>query len=167
MKITIYSRLASSFFAMTLMLSILGCANNPSPTSQPTENSFADLTITLERTVCYGTCPSYKLTIDGDGTVNYEGLDFVEVKGKQTASLDSAQIQDLVSAFETTNFFSLQDKYTDYNVTDRPSAITSITLHGRTKTVNHYYGDKSAPQQLFDLESKIDEITNSTQWTGK
>ena len=167
MKITIYSRLASSFFVLTLVLSILGCANNPLPTSQPTENSLADLTITLERTVCHGTCPSYKLTIDGGGTVNYEGVDFVKVKGKQTANLGSAQIQDLVSAFETANFFSLQDNYTAQDSTDTPSAITSITLNGRTKTVTHYYGDKSAPQELFDLESKIDKITNSTQWTGK
>jgi hypothetical protein len=167
MKITTYSRLASFFFAMTLVLSILGCANNPSPTSQPTENSFADLTITLERTVCHGTCPSYKLTIDGDGTVTYEGQEFVQVKGKQIASIGFDQIQELVSVFEAANFFSLQGNYTTQDVTDSPSAITSIAINGRTKTVTHYYGDNSAPQELFDLESKIDEITNSTQWTGK
>lgn len=163
MKITIYAHLASSILMMTLALSIFGCANNPSPTSQPTNNAFADLTITLKRTVCHGTCPSYKLTIDGAGTVNYEGQDFVEVKGRQTASIGLDQIQELVSAFEAANFFSLQDNYTAYDVTDSPSAITSITINGRTKTVTHYYGDKSAPQELFDLEAKIDEITNSKQ----
>lgn len=72
---------------------------------------------------------------------------------------------DLVSAFEQTKFFALRD-YTHEDTTDSPSAITSITLNGKTKTVNHYYGDNSAPQELFSLESKIDEITNSKQWTG-
>ena len=44
--------------------------------------------------------------------------------------------------------------------------ITSITLNSKTKTVYHYYGDNDAPQALFDLESKVDEITNSRQWTS-
>jgi hypothetical protein len=97
--------------------------------------------------------------------VIYEGQDFVQVKGEQTASLSPAKIQDLVTAFEQASFFTLTD-YTHEDTTDSPSVITSITLNGKTKTVNHYYGDSSAPQALFDLESKIDEITNSKQWTG-
>jgi len=147
-------------------LSINACAPNASPASAtPTENSFSDLVITLERTACQGTCPIYKLTIKGNGDVTYDGQDFVQVKRNQSASLSQAQIQDLVSAFERAKFFTLRD-YTHEDTTDSPSAITSITLNGKTKTVNHYYGDNSAPQGLFDLESKIDEITNSIQWTG-
>jgi putative hemolysin len=135
-------------------------------TCTATESTRADVIMTLERTACHGTCPVYKLTITGDGTVVYEGRDFVEVKGQQTSSISTAQVQDLLAAFEQANFLTLTD-YTEQKVTDLPSAITSITRGGQTKTVNHYYGDDSAPQQLTDLESKIDEITNSKQWTGK
>jgi hypothetical protein len=155
-------------FILILVLGLLisGCAPRVgTPATSPTENVFSDLVITLERTACFGTCPIYKLTISGDGTVSYEGQDFVQVKGEQTASLSAAQIQDLVSAFEQAQFFTLTD-YTHEDTTDSPSVITSMTLNGKTKTVNHYYGDDSAPQALFDLESKIDEITNSKQWTG-
>jgi len=145
---------------------ISGCApRGETPTTSPAENVFSDLLITLERTACFGTCPIYKLTISGDGTVIYEGQDFVQVKGEQTASLSPAQIQDLITAFEQAQFFTLTD-YINKDRTDSPSVITSMTLNGKTKTVNHYYGDDSAPQALFDLESKIDEITNSKQWTG-
>ena len=147
-------------------LSINACAPNGDPTSAaPTKIAFSDLVITLERTACRGTCPIYKLTIEGNGTVIYEGQDFVQVKGQQTASLSPEQIQELVSAFEQARFSTLPD-YIDQDTTDSPSVITSFTLNGKTKTVNHYYGDNSAPQELFDLESKIDEITNSKQWTG-
>ena len=155
-------------FIIILMLGLLisGCASSvETPTTNPTENVFSDLVITMERTACFGTCPIYKLTIEGNGTVIYEGQDFVQVKGEQSASLSSAQIQDLVSAFEQAQFFTLTD-YINKDRTDSPSVITSITLNGKTKTVNHYDGDDSAPQALFDLESKIDEITNSKQWTG-
>ena len=96
----------------------------------------------------------------------YQGQDFVQVQGEQTASLSPTQIQNLVSAFEQAQFFTLTD-YTHEDTTDSPSVITSITRNRKTKTVHHYYGDTSAPQELFDLESKIDQITNSKQWTGK
>lgn len=172
MKTTFYFHLLIFVFILIPGSAVAACVPisrlTPEPNASPTtENSFADLVITLERTACYGTCPVYKLTITGDGTVTYVGRDFVTVKSEQTASLGTAQIQDLISAFDQANFFSLRDNYTDYNITDNPSAITSITFNGKTKTVNHYYGDTSAPQELFDLESKIDEIVNSKQWTGK
>lgn len=155
-----------SFFVMFLALSLLGCISRPLSTIDPTEPPATDVLITLERTACRGTCPVYKLTISGDGNVVYEGIDFVEVVGKRTSTLSTDQIQELVSAFEQADFFSLRD-YTEQTVTDTASAITSITRNGQTKTFNHYYGDANAPQALFDLETKIDEITNSKQWTGK
>lgn len=44
-------------------------------------------TIQLERTMCFGECPVYKVEILSDGTVNYNGEMFVEKKenipGKQ------------------------------------------------------------------------------------
>ncbi len=166
MKTTSY--LHSLIFKLVLVLGLIisGCASRlETPTTSPAGDPFSDLVITMERTACHGTCPIYKLTIQGNGTVIYEGQDFVQVKGKQTASLSPAQIQELVSAFERAKFFTLSD-YTHEDATDSPSVITSITLKGKTKNVNHYYGDNAAPQSLFDLESKIDEVTNSKQWTG-
>jgi hypothetical protein len=175
MKAIFNSRLVFSIAALVIGLTVSACSGLPAssaasplePTSAPPpESAPTDVTMTLERTACYGTCPVYKLTITGDGTVVYEGRDFVEVKGEQTSQISPAQVQELVNAFEQADFFSLRD-YTEQKVTDNPSAITSITINGQTKTVNHYYGDDSAPQALFDLESKIDEVVNSKQWTGK
>ncbi len=166
MKTTSYLHALTFISILGLGLLISGCAPSVgTPTTSPTENVFSDLVITMERTACHGTCPIYKLTIEGNGDVIYEGQDFVQVKGKHTASLGPAQIQDLVSAFEQAKFVTLTD-YTHEDTTDSPSVITSITRNGKTKTVHHYYGDNSAPQELFDLESKIDQITNSKQWTG-
>jgi hypothetical protein len=174
MKLILNSRLVFSIVALVVGLTVAACSGQPAapvvatlvPTVTPApQGTLADVTITLERTACYGTCPVYKLTITGNGTVVYEGRDFVEVKGEQTSSISPAQVQDLVAAFEQADFLTLTD-YMEQKVTDLPYAITSITIGGQTKTVNHYYGDDSAPQELIDLESKIDEIVNSKQWTG-
>lgn len=126
-----------------------------------------NLVITLERTECYGPCPVYRLTINGDGSVVYEGRDFVKATGRQTTTISQDRVRQLVSEFEKADFFSLSDSYEQIMVTDNPSAITSITTDGKSKTVRHYHGDTTAPEILTELENKIDETANSNQWTGR
>jgi hypothetical protein len=135
-----------------------------------------DTVITLERTICYGTCPIYKLTIRGDGMLIYEGKDFVQTKGTVKSSVTREQLKELLSEFEKADYFSLQDSYRTESDgcptfwTDNPSANTSILLDGRRKSITHYYGCEESegykvyPQKLYALESRIDEITDSARW---
>jgi heat shock protein HslJ len=126
----------------------------------------SDVTITLERTACHGTCPIYKLAIYGDGTVEYEGIDFVEVEGKQSSNIGANAVSELVGAFVDAGYFDWNDAYNEYYITDMPSAITSITLDGEQKQIEHYAGDESAPEALMKLEELIDSVANSAQWIG-
>src|ERR1700738_3829074 len=102
--------------------------------------------VTLERTVCFGNCPSYQVTIAQDGTVNFEGRDFVKTKGTARAQINPEDFKKLVNEFEKIKYFSLDDKYEPGSpgcpnaATDSPSARTSIQLTGRSKSVSHYYG---------------------------
>jgi hypothetical protein len=125
--------------------------------------------ITMERTACYGTCPVYTLMIKGDGSVVYEGKDFVKVKGKQTSNISEDDVKQLIDEFYEMDYFSLEDSYT-YKVNkdgirtlvqDLPTTKTSITIEGKTKSVENYYG---APEKLKVLEDKIDEMCNTMQW---
>ncbi|HWW15096.1 MAG TPA: DUF6438 domain-containing protein [Candidatus Dormibacteraeota bacterium] len=128
-----------------------------------------DVVITLERTTCFGTCPAYKLTIHGDGSLVYEGRKFVRVDGSRTATIDKAAVADLVQAFTDAGYFEFKDHYnsiqnpdgTQTMVSDLPTTYTSLALHGRHKVVEDYIG---APKELRDLEKKIDEATNSRRW---
>jgi hypothetical protein len=106
----------------------------------------------------------YKLTVYGNGTVIYNGEEFVTTKGQVEATISQEKIEQIVSEFETIDYFSLNDKYLEHTITDAPSVITSITINGKTKTVEHYHGDFNAPKKLSELEDKIDEIINSNQW---
>jgi len=138
--------------------------------SSTAPRDYTSAVITLERTVCFGFCPVYTLTIYGDGRVEYEGQQYVEVTGKQTAVLTPEQVKELVNDFENANYFDMEDEYIA-PVTDLPTTITSITLDGKFKTVRNYGGCLSespvkAPQALCELETKIDELTNSIQWVG-
>ena len=128
------------------------------------EESQDELVITLERTACFGTCPVYSLTIKGDGTVVYVGEDHVQTKGVKETAISIGDVNQLVLEFEKADYFSLNDSYTSFGISDMPSANTSISIGGKTKAIKHYLGDRSAPKQLTELENKIDEIVNSAQW---
>jgi hypothetical protein len=144
----------------TLDITITGSASG---TASPLGNG-EELVITLEKTACFGTCPVYSLKIKGDGTVIYAGEDFVQIQGIQEATINRDAIERLVTEFEKADYFSLNDSYTDFGISDMPSVNTSISIGGKTKAVKHYLGDLNAPEQLTELENKIDEIVNSAQW---
>jgi hypothetical protein len=145
----------------------------PEPTSAATAAqapaSSAPI-ITLERTACHGTCPVYTLSIFQDGKVEYDGLDFVQVKGKQTGSITPEQVKELLSTFKDADYTNLKDEY-KAPVTDLATTITSFTQDGKTKTVSNYGGclegsPDRAPQALCDLEKHIDFIAHTAQWIG-
>lgn len=138
------------------------------PTAFPQDHSGETL-ITLQRTACYGSCPIYKLTIRGDGSVTYEGAAYVRVKGTQKSKIALAKVQDLVKSFMDANYFNLKNEYItvkDANgiesyVTDLPTTITSLKIGDRSMKVVDYFG---APQALRDLEGKIDRVADSRHW---
>ena len=144
---------------LLLFTSLLsGCVRKAEPFIQD------ELVIKLERTACFGKCPVYSLTINGNGTVVYEGKDFVKIKGVEETTVGPEIIDQLLQAFEEAGYFSLNDSYTGFGKSDMPSAYTSISIGNNTKAVKHYLGDSSAPKKLTDLENKIDTIVNSAQW---
>jgi hypothetical protein len=148
---------------VAVILTPVGCSKPPTPTP----DDISDVVITLERGPCFGACPVYKLTVYGDGRVVYEGIRFVGVEGTRTASISEEKVRQLVNEFQKIGYFSLDDEYIDTDATDLPSAITSITIAGKAKTVAHYHGDFSAPEELTALEDKIDEIASTEQWVER
>lgn len=128
--------------------------------------------INLERTVCFGRCPSYKVTVGSDGTVTFEGRDFVKTKGPARAQIKPEDFKKLVNEFEKIKYFSLDDKYEPGTpgcglaVTDLPYARTSIQMDGKTKSVSHYHGCRESEvlRALTALERTIDEIAGTDKW---
>lgn len=134
-------------------------------------NDDTDL-ITLERGACFGACPIYKVTIASDGTVTFNGQRFTRTEGLATGRISANDFRRLVAEFEKLDYFSLPDdflpgtKVCPNMITDMPSAITSIRLKGKSKTVSHYYGcgNSGVLGQLTALENKIDEVAGTQKW---
>lgn len=136
-----------------------------------TDSELKEVVIQLERTRCYGSCPAYKLTIHGDGRVEYEGKDNVKMKGKKDGHIDRGDVKRIVSEFDKAKYFLL-DQYTEEHCpscrlcTDMPTVITEIRVKGVSHKVDHYHGCACAPKALWDLEEIVDKIARTEQWTG-
>ncbi len=111
--------------------------------------------ITLERTACFGMCPDYKVSIKGDGTVTYEGHQFVRVSGTHTWKIDPAAVKALADEMQQAGYFDLQDEYVA-RVTDNPTTWTSLTIGGRTKRIKDYV---AGPPKLKEIEARIDQVS--------
>jgi hypothetical protein len=140
------------------------------------DTELRQVVITLKRGMCYGECPVYNVRITGDGQVSYDGEMFVAVEGKRTLKIPSQDVRDLVATFEKAGYFAAgqydydhcqRDRCKRGFMTDAPSAVTSITIRGKTHQVAHNLGCYCAPQALFDVEAAIDKVSRADRWVGK
>jgi hypothetical protein len=128
--------------------------------------------ITLERTSCYGTCPVYKLTVRRDGTVTYDGKEFVKVTGHRSHRIPAEQFQELVREIQRIGFFSFQNEYLSKRnpdgsmeiITDQSTRITTVRAGNLRKRVKNYYG---GPESLARFEKLIDNVAGSSAWIGR
>lgn len=112
-----------------------------------------DLEITLQRSRCFGWCPSYSLTIHGDGTVRFTPLSPFAYIGEGEmpklpleGGLSTDQLLVLLSEFEKIRFHSLRRRYgsNEYKrnaycpriETDASSAEVTIVKNRKRKTVS-------------------------------
>jgi hypothetical protein len=131
------------------------------------QDSDAAVAITLERTACHGTCPVYTVAILEDGTVLYNGQDFVDIKGEQTSSIAPETLAQMLKAFEDIGYFDWNAAYDSQTVSDLATVTTSAMHDGEMHTITRYAGDHTAPLALPFLELWIDEMVNTALWTGR
>ena len=120
--------------------------------------------IELSRSVCYGTCPAYSVTIRGDGSVHFDGQRYVQIPGKHDARVAPDTVRELVRQFEKAKFFAADDKYVA-EVTDNPTYTLTLTVGGEKKTVTDYVGEQvGMPLVITDLENAVDEASGTERW---
>ena len=149
-------------FIATVALALLSaCASAPAQTA-PSIGA-----ISLERTPCFGACPSYRVTIAADGAVTYVGQRFVRVSGQQRGQADPAALAALRQHILAADFFNLQDQYRA-RVTDLPSTRISVERNGATKSVLDYGGTMAGmPETVRDLQEEIDRVASTAQWVER
>src|SRR5690348_16214557 len=105
-------------------------------TSFPAISDWNSLRITLSRGPCLGTCPVYKVTIDGQGDVAFVGdvrsPAFLYPQVHRTYRIDEADVHLLFDAFRKAQFFWLYDDYGLAEL-DAPTCKIGIEFDGHRK----------------------------------
>jgi hypothetical protein len=131
-------------------------------TAEAQETLPEDLLITLERTPCFGSCPSYSVTIDAAGTVTYKGFKYVRVEGRQSDRIPVSRVAALWAAAKRIGFFEMRDSYRA-PITDHPTTFVSIRGAGRSKRIEDYV---AGPDDLKQFERLIEETARTKRWVS-
>lgn len=148
-------------FLTALGAIVLACC---APVAAPAQTPESNVMITLTRSVCFGFCPAYRVTISGDGEVVYVGERHVAVTGEQRARIPRSEVQALLRRFEEIGFNDLRDEYRA-RVTDLPTYTITLERGGQRKTVVDYAGTSAGmPPAVRELEEEIDRVAGTARW---
>jgi ankyrin repeat protein len=129
----------------------------------PAVGPNSKVTITLERSGCFGACPAYSVTVSTDGIV-FDGSGFVAAQGKHTDRVDADDVRRLARKFVAANFYSMDASYRAA-VTDMPGYQLSLTIDGHAKDVTDYVGAwVGMPAAISELENDVDSLARTQRW---
>jgi len=129
----------------------------------PSLRPNSKISVSLQRSGCFGSCPSYTVTVSTDGIV-FEGGAYVVARGRHTAGVDAKAVRKLASRFVAADFYSMEPKYVA-SVTDNPTYVLSIDIDGNKKTVEDYVGSwEGMPAVISDLEEEVDDLAKTDRW---
>ncbi|HEX7849585.1 MAG TPA: DUF6438 domain-containing protein, partial [Sphingomonas sp.] len=144
---------------------------------------YDHLKIELTRSACFGSCPDYKVAIDGAGNVLFSTREApadpvsgvhrqfsfgrgVLIGGVHRARIDRATLDALIAKFRHARFFGLKKEYF-YPVTDNPTQVVRFASGGADLTVTDYVGDAAGlPVEAKALEEAIDDAAGTARWVG-
>jgi ankyrin repeat protein len=131
----------------------------PAPTLRPDSK----VTITLMRSGCYGTCPSYTVTISTDHIL-FDGHGYVVASGKHVETANADDVRTLAKQFVAADFYSMDASYRA-GVTDNPTYALSISIDGHAKEVEDYVGAwVGMPEVITELEEEVDTFARTERW---
>jgi hypothetical protein len=123
---------------------------------------------TADQETCYGPCEHYTLTILGDGTVEYEGFQNVDIIGTRSDTISDAELSDLLARIDESGFFDLPRDF-HCRRPGQGATTTRVALHNRVNVIErcHEEDARGRPKGLDVIEDLIEEVANSQRWTGE
>lgn len=170
-------RTRRSTFIPTLASLVVAAACHGNQQPAATRAPAAD-SLVLERTLCYGSCPAYRLSIAGNGGVTFTSHNPGDSTGTKTDSIQPAQLAWLLDEATRIGFFALPEVIADdstlcsLRATDRPTTTVTIFRADSTHKVVDCHGCYAAHdlavtasiEKLRSFENEIDSVAQSSRW---
>ena len=120
--------------------------------------------ISLERTMCLGTCPVYSVKIYADGRVEFIGRHFVSVFGEQYYRIPIDKASRLFDFVRDNQISSSKSKYIA-EITDGPSHFIELSLASKKIKIVDYLGREIAmPHAITELERMVDKAAQTDRF---
>lgn len=127
---------------------------------RPAPNYPDTLVFRMQRTPCFGQCPTYTINIYQSGWSLLEGKQFFDYEGFYTTKFteeDLIQIENLAKKYG----YDKMDHVYDAPVTDLPSATTIVN----TESMNNWvYNRMNSPDELRSFEREMETMIKDKQW---
>ena len=114
-----------------------------------------NLEFSMDKGMCYGSCPEYRLEVYKSRYLIYIGIKNTEKLGVYRKTLSKPEYKEICKAFKKSKFDSFEDNY-ESQVPDLPSVI--ITHHKKRKSVT---GKLERPQMIHNLEELLTKYADS------
>jgi hypothetical protein len=159
-----------TYFTTAFALAVLIFVWLPGGSTSVTHpKNMESLTIQMSRGPCYGRCPSYTVTIHGNGSVEYVGDRYVKDRAPQVDRLGREQVIAVLQSLDRAQFPVLEDRAFRWCF-DSASVGISVSADGRTKQVisdSYCDGAKAGAQAHFvQAANEIDAILDAKRWVG-
>jgi hypothetical protein len=122
--------------------------------------------IELSRGPCFGMCPSYTVTIHGDGSVEYIGGRLAR-RDAQAANIGTEAVSQILRQLDDAHFSTLEDRAFSWCF-DSSSVSITVSLDGKTRRIVSdagCTGAKSGLQSRFvRVADNIDKVVDSEGW---
>ena len=126
--------------------------------------------VVLERTLCLGSCPAYRLSLTRSGQVSFESRNPGDLRSAKD-SIEAIHFERIIAnALGLVEFLKLPDRISDdprfcpTRWTDADTVTITVFMETQMKSVADYHGCRWAPAALRELEAYIDQATNSSRW---
>ena len=164
--------------AVLVVLALAACApkTEQAGTSDTIKAALPD-SIVLERSVCFGRCPDYRLRLSSSGHVHYQPR--IPSGPASTATISADAYAELVKEFDRIDFDAFPAVIREDLVlcaraaTDHPGAIVTVFRGVSSKSVDDYHGCHAAEGRedvekrldaLRSLEARIDTVAGAHRW---
>lgn len=110
--------------------------------------------LSMERTACFGRCPSYMVEIYKNGLVRYTGRQFTTYLGVYERNIGTTKAKKILNEYAVRKVDTCKDVYENY-IADLPGLMYSFVINGKKKEViNAGFG----PKYFEMLSQDIDKI---------
>lgn len=141
------------------------------------DQSIPGASVTLQRTSCFGSCPSYTVTVTQEGQVSFQGHTHVRT-ANASGHAAPARVANIFSAVKQARLRSMRDSYVarddgcEVVMSDQPGVKITVVDATGSKTVDFYNGCTGAVanavrSRIEQLAKSIDEQLDTARWIGK